>query len=163
MHGFPDTEPEASPVETLVPPFNPSTSSIHLPPPHVSQAAADSLHAIRDLVHLHIDNAFDTVPDLHFHLEKLDLLDPSHLRPGWDAYFMVGSLSTEILYIGLTHQLQTIASLASHRSNCMKRRVGAVLVDVRGGNRIIATGFVTSSCVEPLHSCITGTTAHRAV
>ncbi|KAL1697408.1 cytidine deaminase-like protein [Schizophyllum commune] len=86
-------------------------------------AAADSLHAIRDLVHLHIDNAFDTVPDLHFHLEKLDLLDPSHLRPGWDAYFM------------------TIASLASHRSNCMKRRVGAVLVDVRGGNRIIATGY----------------------
>ncbi|KAL1670700.1 cytidine deaminase-like protein [Schizophyllum commune] len=99
VHGFPDTEPEASP------------------------AAADSLHAIRDLVHLHIDNAFDTVPDLHFHLEKLDLLDPSHLRPGWDAYFM------------------TIASLASHRSNCMKRRVGAVLVDVRGGNRIIATGY----------------------
>lgn len=123
VHGYPESDPEDSPVETLVPQFNHSASQSTLDSPHISQAAADSLHAIRDLVHLHIDNAFDAVSDLHFHLEKLDLLDPSHLRPEWDAYFM------------------TIASLASHRSNCMKRRVGAVLVDARGGNRILATGY----------------------
>lgn len=42
------------------------------------------------------------------------------LRPGWDNYFML------------------LASLASLRSNCMKRRVGAVLVRER---RVVSTGY----------------------
>lgn len=38
--------------------------------------------------------------------------------------------------------LQTLASLASMRSNCMKRRVGAILVR---NKRIIATGYIHMS------------------
>ncbi|KAJ7808238.1 cytidine deaminase-like protein, partial [Mycena olivaceomarginata] len=79
-----------------------------------------SLHSLNDLVNIHISNNFDSPSMLHSYLDDLNLLDPSHLRPQWDAYFM------------------TIASLASKRSNCMKRRVGAVLVRE---NRILATGY----------------------
>ena len=42
------------------------------------------------------------------------------LRPAWDTYFML------------------LATLASLRSNCMKRRVGAVLVRER---RVVSTGY----------------------
>lgn len=44
------------------------------------------------------------------------------LRPSWDSYFM------------------TLAGLASLRSNCMKRRVGAVLVTNRE-KRVLSTGY----------------------
>lgn len=64
-------------------------------------------------------NAFQTIPALHDHLGEINLLDPDRLRPGWDTYFM------------------QLASLASHRSNCMKRRVGAILVR---NKRIVSTG-----------------------
>ncbi|TDL28036.1 hypothetical protein BD410DRAFT_340677 [Rickenella mellea] len=70
--------------------------------------------------HLHIMNNFYAIADFHSHLEALDLTNPSRLRPDWDSYFM------------------TLASLASHRSNCMKRRVGAILVR---DHRIVATGY----------------------
>ncbi|PFH49687.1 hypothetical protein AMATHDRAFT_147169 [Amanita thiersii Skay4041] len=78
------------------------------------------LHDLRDLVNVQITNPFKTILELESYLEELNLLDASHLRPGWDAYFM------------------TLACLASRRSNCMKRRVGAVLVR---NNRVIATGY----------------------
>ncbi|KAF8899018.1 cytidine deaminase-like protein [Infundibulicybe gibba] len=68
-----------------------------------------ALHDLSDFVHHQISNTFNSIADFHLHLEGLDLLNPEHTRPGWDAYFM------------------TLASLASHRSNCMKRRVGAIL------------------------------------
>ncbi|KAF7339329.1 hypothetical protein MSAN_02146600 [Mycena sanguinolenta] len=79
-----------------------------------------SLNSLSDLVNIHIFNNFPSLDVLHSHLDDLNLLDPGHLRPQWDAYFM------------------TLASLASKRSNCMKRRVGAVLVRE---NRILATGY----------------------
>ncbi|KAF7347695.1 hypothetical protein MVEN_01526600 [Mycena venus] len=79
-----------------------------------------SLHSLSDLVNVHISNTFESLNLLHAYLDDLNLLDPGHLRPQWDAYFM------------------TLASLASKRSNCMKRRVGAVLVRE---NRILATGY----------------------
>ncbi|KAL9716479.1 Deoxycytidine monophosphate (dCMP) deaminase [Leucoagaricus gongylophorus] len=79
-----------------------------------------SLRSVQDLVDIHINNDFNEFSELHAHLENLNLLDPQHLRPSWDAYFM------------------TLASLASRRSNCMKRRVGAILVRE---NRILATGY----------------------
>lgn len=54
------------------------------------------------------------------HLAALDLCSPSWLRPSWDAYFM------------------HMAYLASRRSNCMKRRIGAILVR---DSRVVATGY----------------------
>ena len=53
-------------------------------------------------------------------LAKIDMCNPSWLRPPWDTYFM------------------QMAYLASNRSNCMKRRVGAILVN---DNRVVATGY----------------------
>ncbi|KAF9786662.1 cytidine deaminase-like protein [Thelephora terrestris] len=70
--------------------------------------------------HLRIDNPFLTVPEFQAHLESVDLLNVERLRPHWDTYFM------------------HLASLASRRSNCMKRRVGAILVR---NNRVVATGY----------------------
>ncbi|WVQ71432.1 hypothetical protein IAR50_000969 [Cryptococcus sp. DSM 104548] len=75
---------------------------------------------VLDLAHIQVDNNFADISALHWYLDRLDLLDEGRLRPGWDAYFM------------------TLASLASHRSNCMKRRVGALLVRSK---RILSTGY----------------------
>ncbi|KIO31744.1 hypothetical protein M407DRAFT_14058 [Tulasnella calospora MUT 4182] len=65
-------------------------------------------------------NHFETIEGLHNHLEDINILDQERLRPGWDSYFM------------------TLSELAAQRSNCMKRRVGAILVRK---NRILATGY----------------------
>ena len=46
--------------------------------------------------------------------------DTAPERPGWDAYFLA------------------MAMIASTRSTCVRRRVGAVIVT---GNRILATGY----------------------
>ncbi|KAJ2803045.1 Deoxycytidine monophosphate (dCMP) deaminase, partial [Coemansia furcata] len=67
-----------------------------------------------------IANTFATIADLHAHLDHLDLLNPERLRPSWDTYFML------------------LSELASHRANCMKRKVGCILVK---DNQIIATGY----------------------
>ncbi|KAI0788680.1 cytidine deaminase-like protein [Abortiporus biennis] len=72
------------------------------------------------MVNLRVVNSFNTVSALHAHLNGLDLTNNERLRPTWDTYFM------------------KLASLASHRSNCMKRRVGAILVR---NNRILSTGY----------------------
>ncbi|KZT05841.1 uncharacterized protein LAESUDRAFT_737177 [Laetiporus sulphureus 93-53] len=79
-----------------------------------------SLIDLHGLVHLHVVNSFETISAFYTYLDGLDLLDGERLRPGWDAYFM------------------QLASLASRRSNCMKRRVGAILVR---NERILATGY----------------------
>ncbi|KAJ3998521.1 cytidine deaminase-like protein [Lentinula boryana] len=78
------------------------------------------LERYRHLVNVRVDNDFPSKHALHAHIESLDLLNPLHLRPDWDMYFM------------------TLASLASQRSNCMKRRVGAILVRDK---RIVSTGY----------------------
>ncbi|KAI0278158.1 cytidine deaminase-like protein [Russula aff. rugulosa BPL654] len=71
-------------------------------------------------VTLHVVNNFDSVAALRSYLDDINILDADRLRPSWDSYFM------------------TLASLASMRSNCMKRRVGAILVR---NKRIVATGY----------------------
>ncbi|KAK4689951.1 dCMP deaminase, partial [Tremellales sp. Uapishka_1] len=78
------------------------------------------LRRLTDLANLTIHNNFSSIPSFYIHLDHLNLLDEERLRPGWDTYFM------------------TLASLASHRSNCMKRRVGALLVRSK---RILSTGY----------------------
>ncbi|KAH8102562.1 cytidine deaminase-like protein [Cristinia sonorae] len=75
---------------------------------------------VKKLAHIHVINDFPTIPELHSHLDQLNILNQEILRPGWDTYFML------------------LADLASQRSNCMKRRVGAILVR---DNRILSTGY----------------------
>lgn len=91
-----------------------------------STPAGPTLSSLNDLVNLHVVNSFDSFEALHAYLGQLNLLDPERLRPGWDTYFM------------------QLATLASRRSNCMKRRVGAILVR---NNRILSTGSVSSTTV----------------
>lgn len=78
------------------------------------------LAQIMNEAHIKIINTSSSVKDLYVQLSELKLLDPSRLRPTWDSYFM------------------RLADLAALRSNCMKRRVGCVVVR---GNRVIATGY----------------------
>ncbi|KZT30895.1 hypothetical protein NEOLEDRAFT_44111 [Neolentinus lepideus HHB14362 ss-1] len=92
------------------------TDNLH----HGVQHSSNSLHSLKHLVNLHIVNSFEAVSAFQTHLDTLNLVDPNRLRPDWDTYFM------------------TLASLASQRSNCMKRRVGAILVR---DHRIVATGY----------------------
>ncbi|KAI9818294.1 MAG: Deoxycytidine monophosphate (dCMP) deaminase [Thelocarpon impressellum] len=65
-------------------------------------------------------NSGSDLPALYTALQRLDLTDEQRLRPSWDQYFM------------------QLASLAAQRSNCMKRRVGCVLIRER---RVISTGY----------------------
>ncbi|KAK3985044.1 cytidine deaminase-like protein [Cladorrhinum sp. PSN332] len=65
-------------------------------------------------------NTSSSLSHLYATLGTLDLLNPLRLRPSWDAYFM------------------SLASLAAQRSNCMKRRVGCVVVRDK---RVISTGY----------------------
>lgn len=81
---------------------------------------ATGLTALRQYVHLSIVNNFNSLPQLSTHLEALNLPSQERLRPCWDMYFL------------------KLCNLASLRSNCMKRRVGAVLV---ASNRILSTGY----------------------
>ncbi|KAJ3849663.1 cytidine deaminase-like protein [Lentinula lateritia] len=82
--------------------------------------SGSSLNGMADLVNVRVVNDFASVSALYAHIGSLDLFNPLHLRPNWDMYFM------------------TLASLASQRSNCMKRRVGAILVRDK---RIVSTGY----------------------
>ena len=60
-------------------------------------------------------------------------LDERWARPSWDAYFM------------------EMAELASRRSNCMKRRVGAIIVKDK---RVVATGY--NGTAQGLLNCCEG-------
>jgi hypothetical protein len=51
------------------------------------------IQELEKLVHLRIDNPFQSVPDLHAHLDSLDLLNVDRLRPQWDTYFMVRTVA----------------------------------------------------------------------
>ena len=75
---------------------------------------------LMDRAQLKLFNSSSSLPDLYASLDSLDLADEERLRPSWDQYFM------------------QLASLASQRSNCMKRRVGCVLVRE---HRVVSTGY----------------------
>ncbi|GAA5918404.1 hypothetical protein JCM6882_008329 [Rhodosporidiobolus microsporus] len=114
-------------------PPSPSPSPYRLTPnpsPELSRSSSrraaapspeETLTALLPLAHLTLSNPFPSpAPFLsaftHTHLPQISEL----LRPSWDTYFML------------------LASLASLRSNCMKRRVGAVLVREK---RVVSTGY----------------------
>ncbi|KAF2747113.1 hypothetical protein M011DRAFT_519399 [Sporormia fimetaria CBS 119925] len=65
-------------------------------------------------------NSSTSMPSFYGALDELDLTNPGRLRPSWDQYFM------------------QLADLAAHRSNCMKRRVGCVIVRDK---RVVSTGY----------------------
>ncbi|KAJ5894433.1 Deoxycytidylate deaminase [Penicillium taxi] len=75
---------------------------------------------LTDRAQVRLFNSSSSLDELHKSLQRLDLADEQRLRPIWDQYFM------------------QLASLAAQRSNCMKRRVGCVLVRER---RVISTGY----------------------
>ena len=83
-------------------------------------ASTPGIAHILPRAHLQLLNNHTSFTTYYNFLSTLDLPSPVRLRPTWDAYFM------------------TLASLASLRSNCMKRRVGCVLVH---NARIISTGY----------------------
>lgn len=83
--------------------------------PQTGQATHISTAPVRLL------NTSQSLASLYVNLGKLDLLSPERLRPSWDNYFM------------------SLASLAAQRSNCMKRRVGCVVVSQN--RRVISTGY----------------------
>ncbi|KAL2071843.1 hypothetical protein VTL71DRAFT_13078 [Oculimacula yallundae] len=76
--------------------------------PLISRATIRLLNTSSDLAHLYA------------RLSGVNLLNNDRLRPTWDQYFM------------------QLASLGAQRSNCMKRRVGCVIVEDK---RVISTGY----------------------
>lgn len=83
----------------------------------------DSTHGLAHLIdraQLKLLNSSNQIADLKKALQAVDLTNEQRLRPSWDQYFM------------------QLASLAAQRSNCMKRRVGCVLVREK---RVISTGY----------------------
>jgi dCMP deaminase len=87
----------------------------HLYDPH------DGLQPLISRATVRLLNTSTSLAHLYAKLGKLDIPNPDRLRPGWDTYFMA------------------LASLAAQRSNCMKRRVGCVLVGRE--RRVISTGY----------------------
>ncbi|WFD31319.1 dCMP deaminase [Malassezia sp. CBS 17886] len=69
---------------------------------------------------MRITNQFASTAELHQYLDTLSLPSKHRVRPTWDTYFL------------------SLCNLASLRSNCMKRRVGAVIVRK---NRVLSTGY----------------------
>ncbi|CEP13707.1 hypothetical protein [Parasitella parasitica] len=67
-----------------------------------------------------ITNLYKDICTLYEALDRLNMTNKERLRPSWDTYFM------------------QLSDLAARRSNCMKRRVGCILVK---DSRVMATGY----------------------
>jgi dCMP deaminase len=83
-------------------------------------APGTGLSALFQRAQLKLLNSTPTISRLHDALRSLNLINEARLRPSWDQYFM------------------QLADLAAHRSNCMKRRVGCVIVREK---RVVSTGY----------------------
>jgi dCMP deaminase len=87
---------------------------------HSNNPANQQLHATQEMADLVVANN-GTLEQLHYRLDEL--LPPllsRFMRPSWDEYFM------------------NIAKVVAMRSNCMKRKVAAIIVKDR---RVISTGY----------------------
>ncbi|GAA98589.1 uncharacterized protein L969DRAFT_95179 [Mixia osmundae IAM 14324] len=104
----------------LPPPVLQSARSEGMLAPPKDALAKSALAPLLRIAHLTLQTHWPTLDELYRYLDSMDLLDGERLRPGWDTYFM------------------TLAGLASLRSNCMKRRVGCVLVS---SFRVVSTGY----------------------
>lgn len=96
--------------------------------------AATGLQPLISRATVRLLNTSSSLAHLYATLGKLDIPNPDRMRPGWDTYFMA------------------LASLAAHRSNCMKRRVGCVLVGRE--RRVISTGY--NGTPRGLRNCAEG-------
>lgn len=96
--------------------------------------AASGLQPLISRATVRLLNTSSSLAHLYATLGKLDIPNPDRMRPGWDTYFMA------------------LASLAAHRSNCMKRRVGCVLVGRE--RRVISTGY--NGTPRGLRNCADG-------
>ncbi|KAF9980810.1 Deoxycytidine monophosphate (dCMP) deaminase [Mortierella antarctica] len=104
----------------LSPASSPSTTSSQLSLHNPQQLVHLPAYRLLFLADLSLLNPYTDLVSLRKSLEALDITNPDLLRPSWDSYFMY------------------LANLAARRSNCMKRRVGCVLVRDK---RVIATGY----------------------
>ncbi|CAG8463739.1 6192_t:CDS:2 [Ambispora leptoticha] len=75
---------------------------------------------LMQMADLNVVNSYDSLTSLYSCLHKLDIVNAERLRPSWDTYFM------------------RMSDLAASRSNCMKRKVGCILVK---DSRVVATGY----------------------
>ncbi|KAJ1980619.1 Deoxycytidine monophosphate (dCMP) deaminase [Dimargaris xerosporica] len=87
---------------------------------HISDTCSVPLYKRMATADVYVVNSYTTIEAYYAYLDKVHLTNPERLRPAWDTYFML------------------LSELASHRSNCMKRRVGCILTK---DNRVIATGY----------------------
>ncbi len=111
----PTTSPSPTPTTT---PTDLETF-IHLSDTHLYSPQTGT-HPLISRATIRLLNTSPSLAHLYATLGNLNLPDPSRLRPSWDSYFMA------------------LASLAAQRSNCMKRRVGCVVVRDK---RVISTGY----------------------
>ncbi|EMC95993.1 hypothetical protein BAUCODRAFT_512855 [Baudoinia panamericana UAMH 10762] len=119
-----------APISTRWQRFKTRCATASLTPPTLEQFVlrddehqynpSTGLAALASRAQIKLLNSTSSIHTLHSALTKLNLTDPSRLRPTWDHYFM------------------TLASLAARRSNCMRRQVGCVLVRAA---RVISTGY----------------------
>ncbi|CAG8452251.1 2885_t:CDS:2 [Racocetra fulgida] len=82
--------------------------------------SVSSVYNLMIMADLTVVNSFLSLQLLYAHLHALNITNSERLRPSWDTYFM------------------HLSDLAALRSNCMKRRVGCILVK---DFRVIATGY----------------------
>jgi dCMP deaminase len=83
-------------------------------------APKTGLSAVFQRAQLKLLNSTASISSLRDAIQSLNLTDEARLRPSWDQYFM------------------QLADLAANRSNCMKRRVGCVIVREK---RVVSTGY----------------------
>jgi dCMP deaminase len=83
-------------------------------------APRTGLSTLLQRAQLKLLNSATSISSLRDAIQALNLTDEARLRPSWDQYFM------------------RLADLAAHRSNCMKRRVGCVIVREK---RVVSTGY----------------------
>ncbi|KAE9398451.1 hypothetical protein BT96DRAFT_994800 [Gymnopus androsaceus JB14] len=84
-----------------------------------------SLKSISELIHLRVVNDFPSVSALEAHIESLDLLNPLHLRPDWDMYFM--TLASPCLAKIKLHETSRTTELHEASGIVMKEDVLAVM------------------------------------
>lgn len=105
-----------------------------------SRASKDALAPLLRMCNLHIQtSAFANLEDLRAHLREADLSKEDRMRPGWDRYFMTLAGLASLRSDSRFHSIKAVTDgIDKYRSNCMKRRVGAVLVS---NKRVISTGY----------------------